>query len=85
MDLRDSNSDSRWYYGNNETNYIIVDPTDGLKTLNGKGAISKIDSVVTGVKNVDIDVYTYTDAGSNATTLQCGQWYWRLYRDRHLP
>lgn len=67
--LRDSDTEpaGRYYYGNNDTNYIIVDPTDGLTTLpGGEKIISQIDSVITGVKNVDIDVYTFADAGNDA-------------------
>lgn len=38
-----------------------------MTTLSGgEKIISQIDSVITGVKNVDIDVYTFADAGNDA-------------------
>ena len=60
--LQDSATSSRYYYGNNDTNYILVDQADGLKTLNSKSAIYKIESVISGVKNVNIDVLASGDS-----------------------
>ena len=48
----------RYYYGNLETNYILVDKDTGLKTLDSKRAIYKIENVISGMRNVNIDATT---------------------------
>ena len=60
--LNNTDTSSRYYYGNNDTNYILVDQNSGLKTLNSKDAIYKIQATISGVKNVNIDVATTADS-----------------------
>ena len=65
-------STTQWVYGDTDTNYIIVDPVDNIKQM-GKGGgikygISGVTKTVTGVRNVDIDMYLQNADGSNDDT-----------------
>ena len=63
---------NQWVYGDTDTNYIIVDPVDNIKQM-GKASglrygISGVTKTVTGVRNVDIDMYLKNADGSNDDT-----------------
>ena len=54
-------STSQWVYGDTDTNYIIIDPVDNIKQMGKtdglKYGISGVTKTVTGVRNVDIDMF----------------------------
>ena len=54
-------STTQWVYGDTDTNYIIVDPVDNIKLMGKTGGtkygISGVTKTVTGVRNVDIDMF----------------------------
>ena len=63
---------NQWVYGDTDTNYIIVDPVDNIKQMGKAGGlkygISGVTKTVTGVRNVDIDMYLQNADGSNDDT-----------------
>lgn len=63
---------SQWVYGDTDTNYIIVDPVDNIKQM-GKAdgiryGISGVTKTVTGVRNVDIDMFVSGGAENTPNT-----------------
>jgi hypothetical protein len=62
----------QWVYGDTDTNYIIVDPVDNIKEMGKAGGlrygISGVTKTVTGVRNVDIDMYLQNADGNNDDT-----------------
>ena len=59
-------ADPNYYYGNADTNYIIV----GVDDVNGYVAIDSVDNVATGVKNVSINVWNMGQAKEEAELTQ---------------
>ena len=54
--------DSSYYYGNADTNYIVV----SVDRINSYVAIDDVESVTTGVKNVSINVYNTEEKAEEA-------------------
>lgn len=65
-------STNQWVYGDTDTNYIIVDPVDNIKQMGKAGGlrygISGVTKTVTGVRNVDIDMFLLGGAENAANT-----------------
>lgn len=65
-------STNQWVYGDTDTNYIIVDPVDNIKQMGKAGGlrygISGVTKTVTGVRNVDIDMFLQGGAENAANT-----------------
>lgn len=63
---------SQWVYGDTDTNYIIVDPKDNIKLMGKVAAtkygISGVTKTVTGVRNVDIDMFVSGGTENAANT-----------------
>ena len=55
-------ADNNYYYGNADTNYIVV----SVDRINDYVAIDDVDSVTTGVKNVSINVYNTESKAEDA-------------------
>lgn len=65
-------STTQWVYGDTDTNYIIIDPVDNIKQMGKTGGlrygISGVTKTVTGVRNVDIDMFLQGGAENTNNT-----------------